>query len=79
MYVYILKSRVAVERYYIGLTDDLDRRLSEHNSGETFSTRDARPWKIISYFWCENPGAAERFEKYLKSGSGRAFAKRHLS
>jgi len=78
MYVYILKSRVTADRYYVGLTDDLDRRLSEHNEGKTYSTRDDCPWKFESYFWFENPDVAERFEKYLKSGSGRAFAKSHF-
>ena len=78
MYVYILKSRVAVERFYVGLTDDLERRLSQHNNGDTFSTRDARPWKLAAYFWFENADVAERFERYLKSGSGRAFAKTHF-
>ncbi len=76
--MYILKSRVAVERFYVGLTDDLERRLSEHNNGETFSTRDARPWKLSAYFWFESADVAERFERYLKSGSGRAFAKAHF-
>jgi predicted GIY-YIG superfamily endonuclease len=79
MYVYILESRVTADRFYVGLTDNLDRRLAEHNDGKTFSTRDDRPWKIASYFWFENADTAARFEKYLKSGSGRAFAKSHFS
>ena len=76
--MYMLKSRVAIKHYYIGLTDDLGHRLAEHNAGETYSTRDDRPWKIVSYFWFENPDIAERYEKYLKSGSGRAFVNRHF-
>jgi putative endonuclease len=79
MYVYILKSRVTAERFYVGLTDDLERRIAEHNEGKTSSTRDDLPLKIASYFWFENADVAERFEKYLKSGSGRAFAKNHFS
>ena len=78
MYVYILKSRVVIECYYIGLTDDLDRRLAEHNTGKTYATRDDRPWKFVSTFWFENPDIAEHFEAYLKSGSGRAFSRRHF-
>ena len=79
MWVYILKSIVVEERFYVGLTDDPERRLSEHNAGESFHTKDYKPWKIISKFWFEKDDTAERFERYLKSGSGRAFAKRHLS
>jgi predicted GIY-YIG superfamily endonuclease len=79
MYVYVLKSRVTADRHYVGLTDNLERRLSEHNDGRTYSTREHRPWKIMCYFWFESTDIAERFEKYLKSGSGRAFANSHFN
>jgi len=78
MYVYRLKSLVEKDRYYVGLTDNVERRLAEHNEGQTYSTRDSRLWKCVSTFWFENADIAERFEKYLKSGSGRAFSKRHF-
>ena len=78
MYVYILKSLVAEDTYYTGLSDDVDQRIDEHNRGLTFSTRDCKPWKLVCSIWFENSDNAERFERYLKSGSGRAFAKRHL-
>lgn len=78
MYVYILKSLVIEKKYYVGITDDLEARLKEHNSGESFSTRDNRPWRIVTYLWFENSDRAERFERYLKSGSGRTFAKRYF-
>ncbi|MDJ0765771.1 MAG: GIY-YIG nuclease family protein [Myxococcota bacterium] len=78
MYVYILKSRVTPSKYYVGITDDIEVRLEEHNSGQTFSTRDNRPWKMDVYFWFDNPLAAARFEKYLKTGSGIEFSKRHF-
>ena len=79
MYVYILNSLVYRERYYVGLTNDPDRRLVEHNSGMTFHTRDHKPWRIVAKFWFENQKTAERFERYLKTGSGRAFALRHFA
>jgi len=46
MYVYILKSLATVGRFYVGTTRDLDRRLSEHNSGLCSATRKHRPWRI---------------------------------
>jgi predicted GIY-YIG superfamily endonuclease len=66
------------ERFYTGLSDDPKRRLSEHNEGRSWSTRRFRPWQLVATIRFENPDTAERFEKYLKSGSGRAFAKRHF-
>ena len=45
-YVYILKSLI-VDRYYIGHTSDLDKRLGEHNRGKTRSTKAYAPWKIV--------------------------------
>ncbi len=77
MYVYILKSRIE-EKKYVGLTNDVHKRLTEHNHGQLVSTRKHRPWKIIVKFWFENPDTARRFELYLKTGSGREFTKRHL-
>ena len=79
MWVYVLKSIVVREKFYVGLSDDPERRLMEHNSGRSFHTKEHRPWRIIGKFWFENEGTAERFELFLKSGSGRAFTKRHLT
>jgi predicted GIY-YIG superfamily endonuclease len=50
----------------------------EHNSGKSTHTRKYTPWHLIFYAAFPEQMAAERFEIYLKSGSGRAFAKRHL-
>ena len=60
------------------ITDDLDARLLKHNSGEVTSTANYRPWRIKNYVAFTDEGRALAFEKYLKSGSGRAFAKKHL-
>ncbi|MFZ0396284.1 MAG: GIY-YIG nuclease family protein [Terracidiphilus sp.] len=76
-YVYILQSLTG-EHYYTGITDDLVARLSKHNSGEVTHTSKFRPWRIKSYIAFADEARAIAFEDYLKSGSGRAFAKAHL-
>lgn len=76
-YVYILESLDA-EHFYVGLTDDLRTRLKKHNAGEGPHTSKFRPWRIKTYVAFNNEERAVAFEKYLKSGSGRAFAKMRL-
>jgi putative endonuclease len=77
-YVYILQSLMETERFYTGITDDLKARLSAHNSGAATHTAKYRPWRIKSYVAFADEARALAFEKYLKSGSGRAFAKARL-
>lgn len=77
-YVYILESLKDREHFYTGITDDLDARLSKHNSGEVTHTSKHRPWRIKTYIAFTDGNRAFAFEKYLKSGSGRAFAKARL-
>lgn len=74
----MLRSISRPERHYIGITSDLAHRLEVHNSGGSRYTSDHRPWRLVSYVRFADEAQAIRFEKYLKSGSGRAFAKRHL-
>lgn len=76
-YVYILQS-LAGDHYYSGITDDLVARLSKHNSGAVTHTSKVRPWRIKTYIAFADEARAIAFEKYLKSGSGRAFAKARL-
>ena len=76
-YVYILES-IDSEHFYVGITDDLRARLATHNAGGVTHTSKYRPWKIRTYIAFDDEGRAVAFEKYLKSGSGRAFAKKHL-
>ncbi|MGB4293325.1 MAG: GIY-YIG nuclease family protein [Bacteroidales bacterium] len=75
-FVYILKCVNA--RYYTGLTRDIGRRLTEHNSGKVHYTKDKRPVELISFVAFTDKYKAVNFEKYLKSGSGIAFRNRHL-
>ncbi|MCS5712196.1 GIY-YIG nuclease family protein [Candidatus Berkiella aquae] len=78
MYVYILKSLKIPERYYVGSTHDLKRRLKEHNAGYSHHTNRYKPWRIELYLGFTDERKARKFETYLKSGSGRAFAKMHF-
>jgi putative endonuclease len=77
-YVYILASSAESGRFYVGLTDDLRKRLQTHNEGSVSHTSKYRPWTLKTYLAFSDIEKAVAFERYLKSGSGRAFAKRHL-
>jgi putative endonuclease len=77
-FVYVLRSEVDRLRYYTGLTTNVGRRLAVHNSGGSEHTASHRPWQLVASVEFSNPDSATRFERYLKTGSGRAFAKRHF-
>ena len=77
-YVYMLQSIANESRYYVGMTNNLKRRLKEHNNGESTYTNKHKPWRLITYLGFNSRIKAIRFEKYLKSHSGRAFAKKHF-
>jgi predicted GIY-YIG superfamily endonuclease len=65
-------------RPYIGLTSDLAARLDAHNAGRCTHAASYRPWEVVAAIQLSDEPTAVRFERYLKSGSGRAFAKRHF-
>lgn len=77
-YVYLLRSLKNPNQTYIGHTDNLQERLETHNSGGSIRTSTYRPWELITSISFNNLNQAIAFEKYLKSGSGRAFAKKRL-
>ena len=77
-YVYILKSQKDSARIYIGKAADINKRLKEHNRGESPFTKTFIPWKLQTFIWFENDKSATDFEKYLKSGSGFSFMKKRL-
>jgi putative endonuclease len=77
-YVYILQSELDPARFYTGATEDLKARLVKHNAGEVPHTSKFKPWRIKTYFAFADKPSAFAFEQYLKSGSGRAFAKKHF-
>jgi putative endonuclease len=75
-FVYLLKCSDGT--YYTGCTIDLDERIKRHQKGENTYTRFRLPISLISYIAFSNKYKAFEFEKYLKSGSGKAFAKKRL-
>ncbi len=77
-YVYILESELSAEHYYVGLADDAYARLQKHNAGGVSHTSKYRPWRLKNVIGFASEERAIAFEKYLKSGSGRAFAKKRL-
>jgi predicted GIY-YIG superfamily endonuclease len=77
-YVYLLESESEPDRRYVGLTIDLRQRLQDHNAGKSSHTAKYRPWRIVTYVAFSNRSKAEAFERYLKSGSGHAFARKRL-
>jgi len=71
-YVYILFSR-KINKLYTGLTDDLRKRLDEHNRGLSIATKFGKPWELEFYAAFQSKSKAVEFEQYLKTGSGKAF------
>ena len=56
----------------------MSARLDAHSAGQSPHTAKYKPWRLVSYHWFQTPETAAAFERYLKSGSGRAFASKHL-
>jgi putative endonuclease len=77
-YVYLLQSLKNFSKTYIGYTIDINQRLSTHNSGGSVYTKDDRPWKLVMYLAFASEKKALEFEKYIKIGSGHAFAKKRF-
>jgi predicted GIY-YIG superfamily endonuclease len=77
-FVYILRSDVDPDRHYVGITSDVEERLHWHNTGPSGVTLHNRPWSLVVALGFADARVAGRFERYLKTGSGRAFAKRHF-
>ncbi len=76
-YIYILKS-LDYEKTYVGITNDLKRRLSEHNSGNSIYTGKFKPWKIVYAEEYSTIQEARRKEKYFKTSAGRKKLKKIL-
>jgi predicted GIY-YIG superfamily endonuclease len=77
-YVYFLQSINHPDQDYVGLADDLSARLKVHNSGGSSHTAKYKPWRLVTYVGFSDEAKAVAFERYMKSGSGRAFAKKRL-
>ena len=74
-YIYSLKCK---DGYYLGCTNNLKDRIDRHRKGQILATANRLPIKLDFYFAIVDKYKAFEFEKYLKSGSGRAFLKRHF-
>ena len=76
--VYVLQSIHVQDEWYTGLTEDLAARLRSHNAGQSPHTEKFKPWRLVVSICFEDDFKAVEFERYLKSGSGRAFASKHF-
>ena len=77
-YVYLIRSIPFPDQHYVGITDDIDKRIQHHNNGGSQHTRKYKPWSLVTYVAFTDSAKAFAFEKYLKTGSGRAFALKRL-
>ena len=77
-YVYCIRSESNPAQRYVGFTTNLRQRLQDHNEGRNPSTASFAPWNLKGYTAFESKAAALAFERYLKTGSGHAFAKKRL-
>jgi predicted GIY-YIG superfamily endonuclease len=77
-FVYVLRNHESPPRYYTGITSDVTRRHALHNGGDCTHTAKYGPWSVDVVIEFPDEHRAAAFERYLKSGSGVAFAHRHL-
>lgn len=77
-YVYLIESESTPGKRYVGYSDDLRQRVVNHNSGKNVSTAPDRPWRLQTYPGFSTKARALAFERYQKSGSGHAFARKRL-
>ena len=77
-YVYLIKSLSGTRERYVGITTNFEQRLREHNAGKSVHTSKFKPWKLTTYVAFTERAKGEAFERYLKSGSGHAFAHKRL-
>jgi predicted GIY-YIG superfamily endonuclease len=76
--VYLLRSASQPNKTYVGMTEDVESRLKAHNEGLCPSTSRFRPWALGTYIAVRSEDQARKLEKYLKTGSGHAFAHKRL-
>jgi predicted GIY-YIG superfamily endonuclease len=77
-YVYLLQSIPFQDQRYVGITSDVKNRLKVHNEGRSPHTSAYKPWRLVTYVAFSDDEKARQLEKYLKTGSGRASAKKRL-
>jgi len=74
-FVYIIRSLTAPDEYYVGVTSDVALRVQAHNDGLSSHTSRHRPWRTLVVIEFDEEEPALNFERYLKTGSGREFAR----
>jgi putative endonuclease len=77
-FVYLLESEAHPGKRYVGSTSNIERRLVGHNAGKSLHTSKFTPWRLKGYIALSSEEKAVSFERYLKSGSGHAFAKKRF-
>ena len=77
-YVYVIRSKKIRNQYYTGITSDVENRIKEHNYGKLKNTCMYKPWELIVTIGFKDEKRAHRFERYLKSGTGVVFSKKHF-
>lgn len=77
-YVYLIQSDSHPEQKYVGITEDLKKRIAAHNSGQSTHTAKFMPWELVTYHAFQDKYKAYDFERYLKTGSGKAFASKRF-
>ncbi len=77
-YVYLIESVSVPGQRYVGFTTNLKQRFDDHNAGKSSHTAKFKPWLLVTYIAFSDRANAEDFERYLKSGSGHAFANKRL-
>lgn len=77
-YVYLIQGEAHPDQRYVGFSTDLRKRLATHNAGGSVHTAKYAPWRLVGYHAFSDKRRGEDFERYLKSGSGRALAVKRL-
>jgi len=77
-YVYLIQSIPFPEQRYVGITSNLNDRIKSHNEGRSKHTSKFKPWRIVACIAFSSESKAIDFERYLKTGSGRAFANKRF-
>ena len=77
-YIYFLRSQSNPKKTYIGITQDVDRRVAKHNAGDSPHTARFIPWELMGSLAVPTKRKAIDLERYFKQGSGHAWLHKHL-
>ena len=77
-YVYLIRSASKPGKTYVGMTKAVEARIARHNAGAVKATARFAPWEMVAFIAVHESDRAIELERYFKSGSGHAFAHKHL-